>query len=59
MDIFLDGGELDFEDQDILDDQYISDFNDDKVASVPITDDKDLAIGVGSTKTASQKTKQA
>lgn len=27
MDMFLDGGDLDFEDQDILEDQYISDFN--------------------------------
>ena len=27
MDLFLDGGELDFEDQDALDEQYISDFN--------------------------------
>jgi hypothetical protein len=26
MDMFLDGGELDFEDQDVLEDQYISDF---------------------------------
>jgi hypothetical protein len=27
MDIFMDGGELDFEDPDVLEDQYISDFN--------------------------------
>lgn len=30
MDMFLEGGELDFEDQDPLDEQYISDFNDEK-----------------------------
>lgn len=40
MDMFLDGGELDFEDQDgLLDDQYISDFNDEKVPSVPINEE--------------------
>ena len=27
IDLFLDGAELDFEDQDALEDQYISDFN--------------------------------
>lgn len=31
MDIFLEGGELDFEDHDALEEQYISDFAEDKV----------------------------
>jgi hypothetical protein len=42
MDMFLDGGELDFEDQDVLEDQYISDFGMDEKppnqANIAITD---------------------
>ncbi|CDW74177.1 kinesin heavy chain [Stylonychia lemnae] len=39
MDLFLDGGELDFEDQDALEEQYISDFNEDK-QNIPITNEQ-------------------